>query len=73
MKANSATLGRPQRNSSEHILNELLSDQEWVIIQLRNDFEEFPAKNKEASTADFLSGLIEQHKTTPSILETSLN
>jgi len=60
-------------SSSKDILNELLSDHEWIIMQLRKDVEECATKNKDAGTADFLTGLMEQHETTSWILRRYLN
>jgi len=59
--------------SSKDILHELLSDHEWIIIQLRKDIEECAAKNKDAGTADFLTGLMEKHETTSWILRRYIN
>jgi len=59
--------------SSKDILNELLSDHEWIIIQLRKDIQESSAKNKDAGTADFFTRLMEQHETTSWILRRYLN
>ena len=50
--------------SQKDMLKELLSDNELVIVQLRKDIEETSNKNKDAGTADFLTGLMEQHETT---------
>ena len=59
--------------SSKDILNELLSDHEWIIIILRKDIQESSAKNKDAGTADFFTRLMEQHETTSWILRRYLN
>ena len=59
--------------SSKDILNELLSDHEWIIIQLRKDIQESSAKNKDAGTADFFTRLMEKHETTSWILRRYLN
>lgn len=60
-------------SSSKNILDELLSDHELVIIQLRKNIEECASKNKDAGTADFLTGLMEQHETTSWVLRRYLN
>lgn len=59
--------------SSKDMIKELLADHETVIIQLRNDIDECAEKNKDAGTADFLTGLLEQHETTAWVLRRYLN
>ena len=54
--------------SSKDLLIELLKDHEAVIILLRKDIDDCAEKNKDAGTADFLTGLMEQHETTAWIL-----
>ena len=54
--------------SSKETIKELLSDHEMVIVILRKGVEECAVKNKDAGTADFLTGLMEQHETTAWIL-----
>jgi len=49
--------------SSKDMLVELLKDHETVIILLRKNIEEAGEKNKDAGTADFFTGLMEQHET----------
>ena len=49
--------------SSKELLAELLKDHEAVIVMLRKDIEVADEKNKDAGTADFLTGLMEQHET----------
>jgi starvation-inducible DNA-binding protein len=49
--------------SSKDMLVELLKDHESVIVMLRKDIEETAKKNKDAGTADFFTGLMEQHET----------
>jgi starvation-inducible DNA-binding protein len=46
------------------MIKELLGDHETVIVQLRKDIEACAEKDKDAGTADFLTGLMEQHETT---------
>ena len=41
---------------------ELLGDQETIIRQLREDLEKCATKFGDAGTADFLTGLLEQHE-----------
>ena len=59
--------------SSKEMLKELLSDHEAVIVKLRKDIDESGEKNKDAGTADFITGLMEQHETTAWILRRYLN
>ena len=47
--------------ASIDMLKELLKDHETIIKQLRTDIES--CADKDAGTADFLTGLIEQHET----------
>jgi starvation-inducible DNA-binding protein len=59
--------------SSKDMLKELLKDHEAVITQLRKYITDCAEKNKDAGTADFLTGLMEQHETTAWILRRYLN
>lgn len=45
------------------MIKELLEDHEQVIVQLRKDIEECTDTLKDAGTADFLTGLMEDHET----------
>lgn len=45
------------------MLKELLEDNETLIISLRKDVEDATDNIKDAGTADFLIGLMEQHET----------
>lgn len=54
--------------SSKDMLKELLKDHETIIIQLRMDIENSGQKFKDVGTADFLTGLMEQHETTAWVL-----
>ncbi len=58
---------------SKNIIAELLKDHETVIIKLRTDIDECSQKNNDAGTADFLTGLMEQHETIAWILRRYLN
>lgn len=49
--------------SSKDLLVELLKDHETVIILLRKNIDDAGEKNKDAGTADFFTGLMEQHET----------
>ncbi|MCP9767037.1 DNA starvation/stationary phase protection protein [Lacihabitans sp. LS3-19] len=52
----------------KELLHELLSDYESVIKLIRKDIGICQEINHDAGTADFLTGLIEQHETTAWIL-----
>jgi len=54
--------------SSKDMIRELLKDHESAIIQLRKNVDECVEKNKDAGTADFLTGLMESHESTAWIL-----
>jgi starvation-inducible DNA-binding protein len=45
------------------MIKELLVDHELVIVALRKDVDETADKIKDAVTADFLTGIMEQHET----------
>jgi starvation-inducible DNA-binding protein len=49
--------------SQKEMVKELLEDHETVIIQLRKDVDISAEENKDAGTADFLTGLMEAHET----------
>ena len=49
--------------ASNVMLQELLDDHETIIRRLRSDIDKFQDKYKDAGSADFLTGLIEQHET----------
>ena len=59
--------------SQKEMLKELLTDHESVIKHLRKDVEECGDKFKDAGTADFLTGIMEQHETTAWILRRYLS
>jgi starvation-inducible DNA-binding protein len=59
--------------STKGTLSELLKDHETVIIQLRRNIDDCAEKNKDAGTADFLTGLMEQHETIAWIIRRYLN
>jgi len=62
-----------KHESSKEMLKELLKDHETIIIELRKDIGDCAEKNKDAGTADFLTGLMEHHETTAWILRRYLN
>lgn len=49
--------------AQKEMIKELLEDHETVIVQLRKDVDLSADKNKDAATADFLTGLMEAHET----------
>ena len=59
--------------SSKELLVELLQDHEAVIIMLRKDIDVCDKTNKDAGTADFITGLMEQHETIAWTLRRYLN
>ncbi len=59
--------------SQKEMLKELLENHEAIVIQLRKDIIECSDKNKDAGTADFLTGLMEQHESTAWILRRYLH
>lgn len=59
--------------SQKEMMKELLGDHESVIIELRKNIETCSEKIKDAGTADFLTGLMEQHETTAWILRRYFN
>jgi starvation-inducible DNA-binding protein len=52
-----------QENTASTMLQELLEDHETIIRRLRSDIQKFQDKYKDAGSADFITGLIEQHET----------
>lgn len=49
--------------SQKDMIKELLEDHETVIVHLRKDVDVSTEENKDAGTADFLTGLMEAHET----------
>ena len=49
--------------SQKEMIKELLEDHETVIVHLRKDVDVSAEENKDAGTADFLTGLMEAHET----------
>lgn len=49
--------------SQKEMVKELLEDHEIVIVQLRKDVDTSSEENKDAATADFLTGLMAAHET----------
>jgi starvation-inducible DNA-binding protein len=59
--------------NQKDMLKDLLLDHEAVIVNLREDINTCALKNKDAGTADFLTGLMEQHETTAWVLRRYFN
>lgn len=59
--------------SAKEIISELLKDHETIIVQLRKDIDGCAEKNKDAGTADLLTGIMEQHETQAWVLRRYLN
>ncbi len=59
--------------SQKEMMKDLLADHETVIVELRKDIEICADKNKDAGTADFLTGIMEEHETTAWILRRYFN
>lgn len=70
----SALKEAPGKNpSSIDMVKELLKDNESIIISLRKKIDECDEKLKDAGTADFLTGLMEEHETLAWTLRRYLN
>ena len=54
------------------MLTELLSLHEELVVRLRTDSETCATRYKDAGTADFLTGLMEQHEKTAWMLRAQL-
>lgn len=59
--------------SPKEMIQELLTDHESVIIQLRKAVDDCNEKFKDAGTSDFLTGLMENHETIAWVLRRYLN
>jgi len=57
---------------AEHMLGELLALHEDLIVQLRTDSETCLERFRDAGTADFLTGLMEQHEKSAWMLRAQL-
>jgi len=58
--------------AAEHMLSELLALHEEMIVQLRTDSAACLERFNDAGTADFLTGLMEQHEKTAWMLRAQL-
>ncbi|MEO7992634.1 MAG: DNA starvation/stationary phase protection protein [Chryseolinea sp.] len=59
--------------SSKEMIKELLEDHETIIIYLRKSVDQCSEKLNDAGTADFLTGLMEEHETIAWTLRRYLN
>ncbi|MFE3872471.1 Dps family protein [Flavobacterium sp. ZS1P70] len=59
--------------SNKEMKKELLEDHETLIVQLRKDIDICAEENKDAGTADFMTGLMEQHETMAWVLRRYLS
>ncbi|HVU27694.1 MAG TPA: DNA starvation/stationary phase protection protein [Verrucomicrobiae bacterium] len=59
-------------NDSRGYIKELLADHESIIIFIRENIEVINDDYKDAGTADFLTGLMEEHETTAWMLRAHL-
>ena len=55
--------------SQKEMIKELLGDHEWVIKQFGKDVEECEGENKDGDVKDFLTGVVQKHKTTALIFK----
>lgn len=60
-----ATLLENESNetNAQEMLQQLLDDHETIIRRLRNNIEKFDEEYRDVGSADFITGLIEQHET----------
>jgi starvation-inducible DNA-binding protein len=61
-----------QYGTQNDMMLDLLNDHETLAVEIRKDGET-SAKNKDAGTADFFTGILEQHETTAWVLRRYLN
>jgi starvation-inducible DNA-binding protein len=59
--------------SQNDMIHELLKDQETVIVELRKDIEVCSDEINDAGTADFMTGLMEEHETMAWVLRRYLS
>jgi starvation-inducible DNA-binding protein len=59
--------------SQKDMILELLEDQETVIVQLREDIKVCSEENRDAGSADFMTGLMQDHETMAWILRRYLS
>lgn len=64
----------PGKNPSQkEMLKELLHDHESLVQNLRNDIDLSAGKHKDAGTADFLTGMLEEHESAAWVLRRYLS
>jgi starvation-inducible DNA-binding protein len=61
-----------QYGTQNDMMLDLLNDHETLAVEIRKDVET-SAKNKDAGTADFFTGILEQYETTAWVLRRYLN
>ena len=61
-----------QYGTQKDMMLDLLNDHQTLAVEIRKDVET-SAKNKDAGTADFFTGILEQHETTAWVLRRYLN
>jgi len=59
-------------SSSEIMIEALLEDHETIIKEIRNALDAIEDKHKDAGTADFLTGIMEQHESMAWMLRSML-
>jgi starvation-inducible DNA-binding protein len=63
---------RGSKNNSESFIKDLLGDHEAIIISLRENINLFANNYGDASTSDFITGLVESHEKTAWMLRAHL-
>lgn len=51
-----------EKNDSHGFIKELLSDHEAIVIMLREQISSFSVEHNDAGSADFITGLMEEHE-----------
>jgi len=59
--------------SQKDMINELLRDHEGLVTEIRKDVDACAEQIKDAGTADFLTGIMEQHETAAWVLRRYLS
>ena len=59
-------------STAEVMVEALLADHETIIKEIRNALDTIEEKHKDAGTADFLTGIMEQHETMAWMLRSML-
>ena len=50
------------KNDSQGFITELVADHETIIMKLKENINPFAEKYADASTADFITGIVEEHE-----------